>query len=217
MHHSLTVALLAATLACGAAQAQSFSLADLEVKLGATRYTTHSKTSGIKGIGVPAGADAETGDATTVVLTVEWYATPQFGIEAVIGVPPRVKARATGSTAFLGDDILSAKNVSPTLLFNWHFGNAGDKLRPYLGAGINYTRFVDKRSRLASSVSMKDSVGWAVQGGLAYFVDPRFSLWASVAALQTKTDVVAAGSTVLTSTLDFRPIVYSAGVGYRFR
>lgn len=216
MKHPLPVTLLAAAMAGGAAQAQDFSLANLEIKLGASRYTTHSKTSGIRGIGVPAGADAETGDATTGILAVELHLTPNLGAELVIGAPPRVKARATGSVAFLGDDILSAKNVSPTLLVNWHFGSPGDRWRPYVGAGINYTRFVGIRSRLASDVSMKDSVGWAVQGGLAFAVDKRLSLWTSIAALKTKTDIVAAGSTVLTSTIDFKPVVYSAGVAYRF-
>ena len=42
------------------------------------------------------------------------------------------------------------------------------------------------------------------------------NVFASVAALKVKTNVVASGATVLQTTIDFRPIVYSVGVGYRF-
>ena len=202
---------LAAMLAGGTASAQ-----DNVLKFGVTRYTTHSKTNGVSGIGVPLGADAETGDATTVILVYERLLNPNFGVELVLGLPPRIKARATGTVAFLGDDVLSAKNVAPTLLANYHFGAPGDTWRPYVGAGINYTKFVSVKSKLADKVEMSDSVGWAVQAGMDYALNKQWSLFASVAALKVKSKVVASGTTVLQSTIDFRPIVYSAGVGFQF-
>ena len=200
----------AAALVSVAAQAQENT-----AKLGVTRYTTHSKTNGISGPGVPAGADAETGDATTLLFTYERALTPEWGVELAIGIPPRIKAKATGSVAFLGE-VLSAKNVAPTVLVNYHFGTSSSSLRPYLGAGINYTRFVGIRSSLAPDVKMSDSVGWAVQGGLDYAITREWGLFASVSALKVKSKLVAVSSTVLTTTIDFRPIVYSAGVSYKY-
>ena len=41
-------------------------------------------------------------------------------------------------------------------------------------------------------------------------------LFASIARLDVKSKVVATGATVLTTTVDFRPLVYSAGVSYQF-
>ena len=99
--------------------------ADNVVKLGVTDYDTHSKTNGISGIGVPPGADAEVGSATTAIFVYERLFTPNIGLEFVLGIPPRIKAKATGSVAFLGDDVLSAKNVAPTLLLNYHFFGSG--------------------------------------------------------------------------------------------
>ena len=185
-------------------------------KVGVTRYDTHSKTSGISGIGVPAGADAETNDATTVIFVYERMFTPQIGAELVLGIPPTIKAKATGSVAFLGSNVLSAKNLAPTLLFNYHFGAPGDTWRPYIGAGINYTKFTSVKSSLASDVKMSDSTGLAVQVGLDYAVTKDVSVFASFAKVNVKSKVVAAGATVLTTTIDFRPLVYSAGVSYRF-
>lgn len=209
-----TAALAAALLAAGTAAAQDF--ARNVVKLGVTDYTTHSRTNGVTGIGVPAGADAETGDAVTVLFVYERMVTPNVGVELAGGIPPRIKARAAGSVAYLGDDILSAKNVSPTLLVNYHFGAPGAAWRPYLGIGANYTRFVGISSRLAPDVQMSDSFGWAAAAGIDYAINRQWGLFASVSALQVKTKLVAAGATVLQTTIDFRPVTYSFGVAYKF-
>ncbi|MDQ2736863.1 MAG: OmpW family protein, partial [Pseudomonadota bacterium] len=127
---------LAAALACAtfAASAQSNV-----VKIGITDYVPHSKTTGITGIGVPPGADADVGSATTVIFVYERMFTPNIGAEFVLGIPPRIKAKATGTVAFLGDDVLSAKNVAPTAFLTYHFFDPGTAFRPYLGVGINYT------------------------------------------------------------------------------
>lgn len=207
---SLVVA-LAALLSAGAASAQKNVL-----KFGLSEYTTHSETNGVTGVGIPAGADAKTGDATTVILTYERMFRPDLGVELVAGLPPTIKAKATGSVAFLGDDILSAKNMSPTVFVNYHFNNPGDMFRPYLGVGLNYTKFVSIKSRLASDVKMSDSMGWAMQGGVDIALNKQWGLFASVAMLKVKSDLVAAGSTVLQTTVDFRPVVYTVGVSYLY-
>lgn len=207
---SLAIALLVGLVAVSA-EAQ-----DNVVKIGITRYDTHSKTNGISGIGVPAGADAETGDATTVIFVYERLLTPQVGVEFVLGIPPTIKAKATGSVAFLGDDVLSAKNVAPTLFLNYHFFETSDRFRPYLGAGINYTKFTSVKSSLAPDVKMGSSTGLALQAGVNYAINKDWGLFASIAKLNVKSKVVGVGATVLTTTVDFRPLVYSAGIVYQF-
>lgn len=186
------------------------------VKVGLTRYDTNARTNGIRGIGVPPGADVETTDATTAIFVYERLLDPNLGIELVLGIPPRIKANATGTVAFLGNDVLSAKNVAPTLLVNWHFGQPGDTWRPYVGAGINYTKFASVRSTLADDVKMGDSVGAVVQAGIDYRLTKEWSLFASVARVDVKSKVVAAGATVLETKVDFRPMVYSFGLAYNF-
>jgi outer membrane protein len=211
--HSVAFAALA--LACGVAAADG----DNVVKVGISRYQTHSRTDGISGIGVPPGADASVSGATTVIFVYERLLTPispNLGVEFVLGVPPRLHARATGSVAFLGDDVLSAKNVAPTLLLNYHFFGPETRLRPYVGVGVNYTRFTSIRSSLAPDVEMGSSTGLAVQAGANYAITKDFGLFASVAKVNVKSKVVAAGATVLTTNVDFRPIVYSAGISYNF-
>jgi len=209
------VVFAALALASAAAAADG----DNVVKVGITRYQTHSRTDGISGIGVPPGADASVSGATTVIFVYERLLTPispNLGLEFVLGVPPRLHAKATGSVAFLGDDVLSAKNVAPTLLLNYHFFGPETSLRPYVGAGINYTRFTSVRSSLAPDVEMGSSTGLALQAGVNYAITKDVGLFASIAKVNVKSKVVAAGATVLTTTVDFRPIVYSAGISYQF-
>ena len=185
------------------------------VKFAFTYYQPHSRTDGgIHGIGVPPGADAEVVNASTVLVTYERLLTPNIGVEFVLGWPPKIKAKATGSVAFLGD-VLTARNISPVLLLNYHFMPT-EPFRPYVGIGVNYTRFVDIESTLASDVKMSDSTGLAIQAGVEYRLNKDWELFASIAKIDVKSKVVAVGANVLTATVDFRPITYTAGVTRRF-
>lgn len=216
MRYPFTVAaasaLLVATLP---AQAQ-----DNVFKVGVTRYDTSSTTSGLNTVGLvlPAGADAHTGDATTVIFVYERRFTPNLGAEIVLGVPPRIKAQGTGPIAGLGE-VLSAKNVAPTLLVNYYFGSEGDTWRPYVGAGVNYTKFTGVRSNLlGAKVELGDSTGLAVQAGLNMQAGSNWGLFASIARVDVKSDLVAVlpQGPYLTTTIDFRPVTYSAGLWFRF-
>lgn len=204
-------ALAAASLAGHPALAQTVNT----VKAGVIYYQTHEETSGVSGIGVPPGADATVGNATTVLFTYERTVAPNIGVELVLGWPPTIKSQGAGSVAFLGE-VMSAKNVAPTLMVNYHFGDASAKLRPYVGLGINYTYFADAKSSYGWDVNLSDSWGLAGQLGLDYAIDKQWGLFASIAKVQVKSDLVAIGATVLQTTIDFRPITYAAGVSYRF-
>ena len=127
-------------------------------------------------------------------------------------MPPKIKAKATGTVAFLGDDILSAKNVAPTLLVNYHFGSAGDTWRPYLGAGINYTKFTDVEVQAGAGREDErlDRAGGAgrrrlrLRQGLGPVRQHRARRHASPSWSPS-------ARTVLTTEIDFRPVTYSFG------
>ncbi len=213
MHLSIRFLVLAALATSGAAQAQG--LTGLTVKLGMIRYAPDSKTNGVSGIGIPPGADAKVGSATTPLITFDYDLGRNVSVEFVFGVPPTVKATATGSVAFLGE-VLSAKNVAPTLLFNYHFGSAGNMVRPYIGLGVNYTKFTGAKSPYGWDVSLKDSTGLAGALGADVVIDKNWGLFASYGRAKVKSDLIAVGATVIRSTIDFRPTTYSIGGYYRF-
>lgn len=211
MNAKLSFLLLAlAGTAAGSAWAQATT-----VKLGVVRYETDAKTSGVVGIGVPPGADAAVGSATTLLLTFERALMPNLGVELVLGVPPTIEARGAGTVAFLGE-VMSAKNVGPVVLFNYHFFDPGTRVRPYLGAGVAYTRFTDVKSPYGWQVHLTDSLGPVVQAGVDVAISPQWGLFASVARVDVQTRLTAIGASVLTTTIDFRPVTYAAGLSFRF-
>ena len=59
----------------------------------------------------------------------------------------------------------------------WYFGDSSSKLRPYIGAGINYTTFFDEsvndtgKKTGISDLSLKDSWGAAGQVGMDYLIN----------------------------------------------
>jgi outer membrane protein len=205
-------------LAAGSAQAQSaFSLfsGQKTVKLGFVYEDVRSRTSGITGVGIPPFADAKVENAKTIVGTIDAAVAPNWSLELAIGVPPKVKARATGSVAFLGD-VLEARFVSPTFFVNYKFFDAQAPLRPYVGLGLNYTRFSSIKNPFGWKVEMSDSTGLAAHAGVEWALRRDWGLWASVAAVKVESDLVATGATVLQSTIDFRPITFGAGLYMRF-
>jgi outer membrane protein len=210
MHTTPRLIALAVLAASGMAQAQEITL-----KLGAIQYTTHEKTTGVTGIGIPPGADASIGDATTLLFTAEYALSPNIGVELVLGVPPKIKATATGSVAFLGE-VLTARNVAPTVLFNYHFGAPGSALRPYVGIGVNYTKFTGISTPYGWDVHMTDSNGLAGQVGVDYAFSKQLGLFASVGVADVRSKLTATGATVLQTTIDFKPVTYSFGASYRF-
>ena len=217
--HTTTMALFGAAvlLAAGTSATAQETAAPLNViKVSASYYDTTGNAENVSGIGVPPGGDVTINGSWTAIFTYERMFTPNIGLELVIGIPPTTTADAAGSISFLGNNILSAKAVAPTLLLNYHFGTPEDKWRPYVGVGINYTKFTDVKSRLGWSVQMGDSWGWAAQAGIAYAIDRNWGLYGSVGYADVKSNIVATGATVLTATADFKPFVYSLGLSYGF-
>ena len=143
------------------------------------------------------------------------HPTSNIALDLVLGLPPTIKAQSSGAVPFLGE-VLSAKNVAPTLLVNDQFGDAGSVLRPYLGVGVNYTRFADAKSTDGWQLSLSDRWGLAAQAWVGYAINRQWGLFASVGAAQVKSNLVAIGAAVLRTTIDFRPITLAAGESFKF-
>lgn len=168
-------------------------------------------------------------DASTVGFGYSYRFDDAWSVEVALGVPPRHKTYGQGQLQGFGQ-ISSMKQAGPTVFANYHFGELMPRLRPFVGAGINYTHFFDSRSTTAGNwasggptdIKLKDSWGLAAHVGAAYQIDRQWSVIGTIAAAKVKSDVTATttkfdGSTsVATTTIDFRPVVYTLSVGYSF-
>lgn len=145
-------------------------------------------------------------------VDVSYFFTPNFAAELILTYPQKHDLRAGG------DKIGSLKHLPPTLLGQYHFTGLG-AFKPYVGAGINYTRFsnVDFAPAVNAALSpsiKKNSWGGALQVGFDYAIDKNWSLNFDVKKVYIGTDVYSAGTKVGTFKVD--PVLVGVGVGYRF-
>ncbi|MGL4711222.1 MAG: OmpW family outer membrane protein, partial [Shewanella sp.] len=103
-----------------------------------------------------------------------------------------------------------------------YFGDAQSTLRPYIGAGVNYTKFFDNKfindlGGALTNLDMSDSWGLAAQVGLDYQVNKNWLVNGSVWYAKIDTDVkFNLGSDAVTIGTDIDPWVYMVSVGYTF-
>ena len=146
-------------------------------------------------------------------LDVSYFFTPNIAAELVLTYPQKHDLRANG----LGQ-IGSLKHLPPTLLAQYHFTNFG-AFKPYVGAGVNFTRFssvnFDPAVQAALNPSIKkNSFGGALQIGFDYALDKNWSLNFDVKKVFIETDVSSAGTKV--GTFKVNPVLVGVGLGYRF-
>ena len=144
-------------------------------------------------------------------LTLSYMLTDNWGVELLAATP----FSHSVSTPGLGE-VAKAKHLPPTLMAQYYFGDANSKVRPYVGAGINYTTFFDEEGRGAlagTDVSVDSSWGLAGQVGLDMAINDRWFVNASAWLIDIDTDVHTAVGTINTS---IDPVAFMFGVGYRF-
>lgn len=213
-------------LLAGAVQAQTHTF-----YLGGIHLDVKSKAPALQGGSAlpPPGAMIDVGDADTIGFGYVYRFNPTWSIEAAVGVPPTHKVYGRGFIEPFGQ-ILSVKQVAPTVFMNYHFSPLlGGKILPFVGAGLNFTRFTDIRSTASgnaasggpTSTTLKDSLGLAVHVGVTVPLGGRWSFVATVAHADVQTDSKATtrtntGDIVRTTHITFRPTAGSAALGYSF-
>ncbi|WKB51404.1 OmpW/AlkL family protein [Eleftheria terrae] len=221
--------LLAAALAlsAGAACAQ-----DQNVYIGGGYINIDSKSDPLVGGGpgvTPPNSRLDVDDARTIIFGYQRYFDDHWGVDLALGLPPKHRVYGRGTLEGF-KQISSSRQLAPTLFANYRFGSAGDKLRPFVGVGINYTRFIDSKSTTSgdwasggkTELDLSDSWGLAAQAGLSYAVTPAWSINATVATAKVKSDLKATttrpGGSVVErrTTIDFNPTVFTLSAGYHF-
>ena len=80
------------------------------------------------------GLDLSVNDKVIPEVDVSYFFTPNLAAELVLTYPQKHDVRAGGTK------IGSLKHLPPTLTVQYHFDGMG-AFKPYVGAGLNYTRF----------------------------------------------------------------------------
>jgi outer membrane protein len=116
-----------------------------------------------------------------------------------------------------GADIGKVSHLPPTLTLQYHF-MPKETFRPYVGAGVNYTRFYDVSLALGATPLTVDQNSWggALQIGFDYALDKKWFLNFDVKKIWIKTDVKNGITGAFISDLKIDPLVVGIGVGMKF-
>lgn len=161
----------------------------------------------------PLGGDVAIDDDYVPELDITYFVTDHIAAELVLGTTRHdVTWQGTGTSLPLGKVSL----LPPTLLLQYHF-LPDERVRPYAGAGINYTIFYneDAPGGAVNSIDYDDSFGWALQAGVDVALGEGWFANIDVKKLFLNTDVSINGGAI-TADVDIDPWLVGAGIGYRF-
>lgn len=197
LHKTLLLSLAVAA----ASPALAYQAGDVIVRAGAVMVTPETVNNTL----LP-GLDVE--DNTQLGLTLDYMLTPKVGVELLGATPFKHDLTLSGTT------IGSVNHLPPTVTVQYFPLGGDSKLQPYVGAGINYTKFWGEENNLGLVLSVDDSFGPAVEIGLDYQVTDNVVLNAALWKIDINTNVSANG--VPLGELEIDPLVAMIAVGYKF-
>ncbi|MGI2069299.1 outer membrane protein OmpW [Shewanella baltica] len=214
MNKNTVSTLIAATLlAAGfSASVSAHQAGDIIVRAGAIVVAPNESSDDVAGKG-----EFQISNDTQLGLNFGYMLTDNFGVELLAATPFSHDVSLAGV-----GKIAETKQLPPTLVAQYYFGNSQSVVRPYIGVGVNYTNFYDNEftndlGGALTDLSMTTSWGLAAQAGIDYQVNKNWLVNASVWYAQISSDVKfkLSGDTVVIGT-DIDPWVYMVSVGYTF-
>jgi len=162
----------------------------------------------------PIGGDVDIDTSIVPELDISYFIQDNWAVELILGVTPHdVMAVDTAAGDIdLGDVTL----LPPTLTLQYHFNPAG-QVRPYLGAGVNYTTFFNEdlpSGSALSTIDYDDSFGLAAQAGLDFALENGWLVNLDVKYIDINTDVLIDGA--IAADVDIDPVIFGIGLGRQF-
>ena len=202
--------------------AAAYEPGDLVFRAGPVNVNPDSSSGPIRlGGNAIGGTSVDVDDDTQLGLTFTYMLRDHLAVGLLAATPFKHDISENG-VGF--DNVGSTKHLPPTLTLQYFPAARGAAFQPYVGAGVNYTTFFSEETSDEltaalgeSDMSLDDSFGLALEAGFDYSINDKWSFNAAVWMLDIDTDATidtAAGRVEVDVEID--PIVYMAGVGYRF-
>lgn len=159
--------------------------------------------------GTPLVSTTSVTDSAVPEIDGTYFITDHIGVELIAAT---TKHAVHNSVA---GNVGSVWLLPPTLTVQYHFDPTG-KIRPYVGAGVNYTFFYSAHSAAFPPISFSNNAGFALQAGVDVPInDGPYFLNLDVKKLFLSTTMKAAGGAVRASA-NLDPWIIGAGIGIRF-
>lgn len=157
------------------------------------------------------GLGLSVNDKTFPEVDITYFFSPNLAAELILTYPQKHDLRSGGAA------IGSLKHLPPTLTLQYHFPMGG--ARPYIGAGLNYTRFSSVSFAPAVVTALnpsidKNSFGLAIQAGIDVPMGGGWLLNLDLKKVQIATDVFSGAAKAGEFKVD--PTLLSVGFGKRF-
>lgn len=149
---------------------------------------------------------------TAAVINGSYFFTPNWAFEILAATPFTHDIKLAADGTKVGE----TKHLPPTFSLQYHF-DTQSAIKPYVGAGINYTLFFDEKATgplAGADISLDDSVGLAAQLGADFELSGRMFLNVDVRWMDIDTDAEVNGAALEEVEID--PLVYSLNVGWKF-
>ncbi|WP_101047207.1 OmpW/AlkL family protein [Macromonas nakdongensis] len=198
MNNYLLAAAVGAALVSGTAMAQDFKEGDWLVRARVVHLDAANKDS--------AGMGLSINNKTLPEVDFTYFFNKNLAAELILTVPQKQTVSLGGAP------IGSLKHLPPTLTLQYHFDAPGFK--PYVGAGINYTRFSSVNLLGGAATIDRNSWGGALQVGVDIPVAKDMYFNIDVKKVFIKTDVSVGGNYATTFKVD--PLLVGVGLGWKF-
>lgn len=139
-------------------------------------------------------------------VDVSYFLNKNVAVELVLTIPQKHTLSSKGTP------IGELSHLPPTLLAQYHFDAPGFK--PYVGAGLNYTRFSSVNILNGGADIERNSFGGALQVGVDIPVSGNLYLNLDLKKVYIGTKVSAGGANIGTFKVD--PVLFGIGLGWRF-
>lgn len=158
----------------------------------------------------------EADDGYSLGITGTWMATNNIGVGLLAAWPFKHDVEVSGGVG----NVAEVEHLPPTLTLQYHFDTASN-LHPYVGAGVNYTTFLDEDTEGAlagANLDLDDSWGLALEAGIDMEMQNNWTVGAAVWWIDIDTDATISGAGGLDGTyeVDIDPWVFMLSVGKKF-
>lgn len=181
------------------------------VRVRAVNLDPANDSDAISALGVPADA-IHVDERVIPEIDFTYFLTKNIAAELVLTYPQK------HDVTLMGAKIGSFKHVPPTLTVQYHFQPEA-KFRPYVGAGINYTRISSVNLNVPGVGALdleNDSIGGALQAGFDVMLDQHWSFNMDIKKVWIGSDVTLKATGAKVSSVGVDPVLIGIGVGYRF-
>ena len=203
---------LAAAMALAATPAMAQSKGDWTFGVGLHNVAPKSDNGSLDATALGLGKlpPTEVSNSVRPTFTGEYFLADNLGVEVLAALPFEhdIAIRGVGRVG-------STKHLPPVVSLQYHFANSS-KVTPFVGLGVNYTKFFDTDSKGAlagTKLKLEDSWGLAGHAGLDYAISDKGALRVDVRWADIDTKVKVNGAKLGTAKVD--PLVY--GVAYVFK